>query len=515
MRRQEIQLMAQARRGDATARCEVGRRYLLGVGGFPRHVALGLEYLEHPSLNGTAAPVRIVAESLPLEQLLELGQTEALARAAAAGSIAAQVKWGAWCTVGGAGLADGLVWLRSAAHSGHDGARRACRALIDAPAEDAALTVLQQLGGPAINGAEVARWTARRALESRDLPRLCSGLRTAAALAGTADESLMTMVAAAVRLAEESRQLLSGMPAVLVRDSLQHRAARGDRDAAFTLGRAVCGMDCDALPPGVFTDQQNMRRGAALLLRAADAGCDGAWLCLYRLHSDRRNSVANPQLARFFLEKAAAQGQLEALRRLGALQLRESASLNETEQAIASLYQAAELGDGLACALLRSLVLPLAWSDEEAALAIAQVRPVDPCLATRLALSRAFGLTKLEALTVDPVDGLRPWGLVVGRNPFISQVRLSAPRAIPANSTPALDTARQAAAFFGQSRVCSDTVEGDLRARSLRQRRLFDRLDLDDTMFFSDASSMTLESLRLGTKWAFRARQPLTQALAA
>jgi hypothetical protein len=164
---------------------------------------------------------------------------------------------------------------------------------------------------------------------------------------------------------------------------------------------------------------------------------------------------------------------------------------------------------------LRSLVLPLAWSDEEAALAIAQVRPVDPCLATRLALSRAFGLTKLEALTVDPVDGLRPWGLVVGRNPFISQVRLSAPRAIPANSTPALDTARQAAAFFGQSRVCSDAVEGDLRARSLRQRRLFDRLDLDDTMFFSDASSMTLESLRLGTKWAFRARQPLTQALAA
>ena len=515
MRRQEIQLMAHARQGDAIARCEVGRRYLLGVLGFPRHVALGLEYLEHPSLNGMAAPARIVAESLPLEQLLELGQTEALARAAAAGSIAAQVKWGAWCTVGGPGLAEGQGWLRSAAHSGHDGARRACRALIDAPAEDAALTVLQQLGGPAINGAEVARWTARRALESRDLPRLCSCLRTAVTLAGTADESLMTMVAAAVRLAEATRQVLSGLPATLLRDSLQHRAARGDRDAAFTLGRAVCGMDCDALPPGVFADQQNMRRGAALLLRAADAGCDGAWLRLYRLHSDRRNSVANPQLARFFLEKAAAKGQLEALRKLGALQLRESASLDETEQAIASLYQAAELGDGLARTLLLSLVLPLAWSDEEAALAIAQVRPVDPCLATRLALSRSFGLTKLEALTVDPVDGLRPWGLVVGRNPFISQVRLSAPRAIPANSTPALDTARQAAAFFGQSRVSSDAVEGDLRARSLRQRRLFDRLDLDDTMFFSDASSMMLESLRLGTKWAFRARQPLTQALAA
>ena len=515
MRRQEIQLMALARQGNANARCEVGRRYLLGVGGFARHVNLGLEYLAHPSLNGVAAPAWIVAESLPLEQLLELGQTEALARAATAGSIAAQVKWGAWCTVGGPGLAEGLGWLRAAAHTGHDGARRACRALIDAPAEDAALTVLRQLDGPAINGAEVARWMARRALESHDLPRLCSCLRTAAALAGTADESLMTMVAEAVRLAEASRQVLSDLPAALIRDSLQHRAARGDRDAAFTLGRAVCGMDCDALPHGVFADQQNLRRGAALLLRVADAGCDSAWLCLYRLHADRRNSVANPQMARFFLEKAAAQGQIEALRKLGALQLRESASLNETEQAIGSLYQAAELGDGLARALLRSLVLPLAWSEEEADLAIAQVRPVDLCLATRLALSRAFGLTKLEALTVDPVDGLRPWGLVVGRNPFISQVRLSAPRAIPASTAPALDTARQAAAFFGQSRVRSDAVEGDLRARSLRQRRLFDRLDLEEAMFFSDANSMTLDSLRLGTKWAFRARQPLNQAMAA
>ena len=515
MRRQEIQLMSQARQGDANARCEVGRRYLLGVLGFPRHLNTGLEYLQHPSLAGMAAPARIVAECLALEQLLELGQTGTLARAAAAGSMMAQVKWGAWCAVGGQGLAEGLEWLRLAAHRGHDGARRACRALSEAPVEDAAVTVLRELGGPDLNGLEVARWVARRALDGHDLPRLCEGLRTAAALAGAADEALMAMVAEAARLAEASQQVLSGLPAALIRDSLQYSAARGDREAAFTLGRAVCGMACDALPAGVFADLQNLRRGAALLLRAADAGCDRAWFCLYRLHADRRNSVANPQLARFFLEKAAAQGQVEALRKLGALQLRESTNLNETEQAIHWLHQAAELGDSHARALLRSLVLPLMSSDEEAALAVGQVRPADAWLAIRLALSRAFGLTKLEALTVDPVDGLRPWGLVVGRNPFISQVRLSAPRAIPANTALALDTARQAAAFFGQPRIRSGAVEGDLRARSLRQRRLFERLDLDEAMFFSDASSMTLESLRQGTKWAYRARQPLTQALAA
>ena len=57
-------------------------------------------------------------------------------------------------------------------------------------------------------------------------------------------------------------------------------------------------------------------------------------------------------------------------------------------------------------------------------------------------------------------------------------------------------------------------VEGDLRRRSVRQRRAFEKHSLDDAMFFANATSMTLESLRLGPKWAFRARQPLRTALA-
>ena len=58
-------------------------------------------------------------------------------------------------------------------------------------------------------------------------------------------------------------------------------------------------------------------------------------------------------------------------------------------------------------------------------------------------------------------------------------------------------------------------TEGDLRRRSLRQRRAFDRLGLDEAMFFADASAADLDALRLGSKWAFRARGPLNLALAA
>src|SRR5438874_1015692 len=45
MRRQDIQLRALARQGDPSACCEIGRRYLLGVDGFARHVTSGLGYL--------------------------------------------------------------------------------------------------------------------------------------------------------------------------------------------------------------------------------------------------------------------------------------------------------------------------------------------------------------------------------------------------------------------------------------------------------------------------------------
>jgi hypothetical protein len=278
---------------------------------------------------------------------------------------------------------------------------------------------------------------------------------------------------------------------------------------------SACGIADDALLPAVFADSINIRRGAAYLLRAADAGCDDAWLHLYRLHADHRLSVSNPQMARFFLEKAATRGQAQAQRKLGALMLREAGSLAESEQAIHWLHQAARHGDAHAGELLSSLVLPVEGRDEDALSAIEQIRRAEPWLAVRLQLSRAFGLTKLEALCVDPSGGLRPWGLVVGKNPFISQIRLSAPRAIPATSQAALTVAREAASFFAQARRDALAIEGDLRRRSLRQRRAFERHGLDDAMFFAAATSTTLESLRLGPKWAFRAKQPLRMALAA
>ena len=516
MRRQDIQLLALARQGDTAARCEAGRRYLLGVDGFPQHIATGLDYLNHANVRALPQAARIVAESLALEDILQLQQEDALAQAAAAGSAPAQVKLGVWLCVRHGKVEEGARWLDRAGAAGHEAAIRAMAALRQPDAEDPMTAFLETLTTSGdLNGPLVATIAAQQARAARDLPRLAGSLRTALALAPTLSSELAELVAAAVQLAEAEAKPLVGIEPQSIEDALDMRTGRGDRDAAYALGRALCGIPCGVLAPATLAAGPNMRKGVALLLRAADGGCDEAWLHLYRMHGDHRLSVANPQMARFCLEKAALGGQTEAQRKLGALILRAADTLADSEQAIEWLHLAAAKQDPHAHGLMQSLVLPLEGSDAAAEAAIELVRRDDPWLAVRMQLSRHFGLTKLEALCVDPADGLRPWGLVVGKNPFIAQIRLSAARAVPALSEAALEAARRAASFFGQSSRDAQAFEGDLRRRSLRQRRAFERHALDEAMFFATASSMTLEALRLGPKWAFRAKAPLQLALAA
>ena len=516
MRRQDIQLLALARQGDTAARCEAGRRYLSGTDGFPQHIATGLDYLNHPNVRDLPQAARIIAESLALEDILQLRQEGALQQAAAGGSAAAQVKLGVWLCVRHGRLEEGARWLDRAGAAGHEAAVRAMAALRQPDVDDPMTGFLDTLTTSGdLKGALVATISAQQALAERDLRRLAASLRTALALTPTLTGELAELVAATVTLAEESAEPLVGIDPHAVETALDMRTSRGDRDAAYALGRALCGIPSGVLAPEALAASPNMRKGVALLLRAADGGCEEAWLHLYRMHGDHRLSVANPQMARFCLEKAALGGQTEAQRKLGALILRAADTLADSEQALQWLHKAAAAGDPHATGLMQSLVLPLDGDDAEADAAVELVRRDDPWLAVRMQLSRQFGLTKLEALCVDPAEGLRPWGLVVGKNPFISQIRLSAARAIPAMSEPAMEAARRAAAFFGQSSRDAQSFEGDLRRRSLRQRRAFERHGLDESMFFAAATSMTLEALRFGPKWAFRAKEPLQLALAA
>jgi TPR repeat protein len=512
MRRQNIQLLSAMRQGDVAARCEVGRRYLLGIEGFPKHTQTGLACLTHPSARGLPQAAIAMAEGLPLDELMRTPHADVLRRAAFAGSTLAQLRLAAWEMTCPDRRADALAWIAAAANAGSVPARHFTQSLsAERVTAQATLRLFTQVR--LVDGGAVALAAARIAYDEHDLARLVHCLQVALDLTAPVTPALCELVGLAVRLAEEMDQPITLADPATIQACLSHQAQRGDAAAAYALGRALAGIACGCLAPEQLAASHNLRKGTALLLRAADGGRDTAWLHLYVLHADGRSSVANPQMARFFLEKAAAAGQCVAQRKLGALQLRDAGDLAATERAIAWLFQAASQQDAQAQGLLRSLVLPIEGPEDEAWAIADELQRSDPCLAQRLRLSRNFGLTKLEALTVDPCGGERAWGLVVGRNPFIAQARVSAPRAVPAVTRRALQDLHTAAAFFARAGE-SEGYEGDFRRRSRRQRGIFEVRGIDERLFFAVASSARLDSLRQGPKWALRSKAALRTALA-
>lgn len=513
MRRQDIQLRAAARQGDTCASLEMARRYLLGIGDFPRNLQSGLEYLSKPGARGGQDADRLVAECLGLEEILQYGCLGMLQRAAEFNPVA-QVKFAAWMLACGE-EAQAVLHLKKASRAGRNSATRALIACGDLAAADRLRIMLQCLQeGEGLDARGILLASARQALACRNVGRLTCALAAAVQLGSSVDREICELVCSAVDLAQADGGCLAGLTADSIEACLEQRCAESHAASWFTLGRALSGISCGSLAPERLVRRLNLRKGSALLVRAADAGYGTAWLHLHRLSDDYRSSVANPQMGRFYLEKAAASGEPEAQRRLGAVMLKESRSLSDTEQGIAWLFEAARQHDGHAESLLASLVLPVDGQDAAAWAAIARIETLDAWLAMRLRVSRRFGLTKLEALTLEPVEGERPWGVVVGRNPFISQTRVSAPRAIPALSVEALADLHSAADFVRRRRRDGAALEGDLRGRCTSQVRTFNQLKLDERLFFASATSSVREAVRIGSRWAHRTKDTLSLALA-
>lgn len=515
MRKNDIRLLAAARQGDLAARCEIGRRYLTGTNGFPRHLTQGLEHLGHPALADSPQAASIVAEHLPLHEIVQAGQMHMLQRAAGASSVPAWIKLGVWASLTELTAKPAIEWFAKAGKAG-------------SPLAPSLLEAVGRGLGPDLQGL-VACLGANRdfdleallkdaiGLALRDSQGLLLGrlIGAAARLQPSAASPLPLVVCDALWRAQELADFRLAGAATDIERVLEIGVRRGSPCAALLLGRALCGLGTGADGPSRLTEHSNMRKGAALLLRAADAGLGEAWMLLYRVHSDHGASVANPQMARFCLEKAAATGNPVAQRLLGALTLRSASTIEDSEQGIQWLYEAATQGDEYARDVLYTVVLPVAGSQETANAVIDAVRSDDPWLAWRLRIARDFGLTRLEALSVDIVSGSRSWGLVVGQNPFVVQAKLAAPRAIPALTSRALTHLHEASVLMRQNRPIGGAFEGDLRQRTVRLRRQLASHAVPDDLFFARASASTLDRLRGGAKWAFHARDSLRQALAA
>ncbi len=512
MRRQDLQLLNRARSGDAASRCELARRYLMGDEGFARSREQAMHYLQLSLVRDELQAHMVLADGLALHELLEHGHMVSLERAARAGSPGSQCKLALWLSLTERSPLAGRYWYDMAARSGHPEAESAL-SLVDASTQ-AQLDLLRlHTRSQPSHAVAIAREAVLHLAQGKDT----AALQRATATMIDAAPTMTPLVADTVlRVIEHARaQAYWPQPACVdpFEASLEDCAARGSVEAARILGLAYCGIEDGALSPQSITSHRNLRKGAALLLRAADGGLADVWHVLYRIHADNRSSVANPQMARFFLEKSATTGDADAQRRLGTLILRAASTLHESEQALHWLHCAAAQGDAAARDVMRTLILPVDGDDEAAGAAIEAIMRDSPALACRLRTARDFGLTRVEALCVDLMAGVRPWGLVVGENRYLAQARLAQPRAIPALDDGVHQRLRRSAAYFEQARLDRTVSEGDLRGRSARLRRLLSSYGLEESMFFARASSQQLDKLRHGPKWAFVARDVLLQAV--
>lgn len=163
------------------------------------------------------------------------------------------------------------------------------------------------------NTAVVALASAREALAAGDVRNAALALQTGMVVDRLGFLKLANRELCELVWLSERRGLpIEGLTAKDLQEPLEHAAEQNDARALFTLGRALCSITCGPNAPRSLVSRQDMRRGVALLVRAASAGCADAWLHLYVVTSSGPASVKNLKMAQFCRSKAAAAGLLES-----------------------------------------------------------------------------------------------------------------------------------------------------------------------------------------------------------
>lgn len=499
MRREDLQLSQLAKTGDTEACLKLGEAYLTGSPGIAKNTSIGISYLRLAIPKAEQRVASCLAKNLSLRELISEDLAFALRQAAEVDEIA-RLKLSAW------------HFLRCEPDMGISWLRRCQTRLIESNAIDSQIPsvskILESLYAlRVINPKDVSYVIESEARSALDENRLDKSIQMISMLSMSCrsvalDPVFHQLICDIVAYAEKFRRDLGCLSKSMIEQSLERCSANGDLNACHILGRSLAGYPCGHLPADRLVRSQNLRKSVALLLRCADAGMSIAWLHLFRICSDYRSSVANPTMAKFCLEKAAKHGIVEAERCLGIIILRESLDIDSMATGMKLLHSSAHKGDSLAKTLLCSFVLPVSGLEEDAEAAILEIQSVTPMLAMRLRLARAFGLTKLEALSMNITTTIRPWGLVLEKNTLVAKGKLSEPRVIPATSTYAMNCLDIASALFTSNSLESTIFEGSLRARSLQLRRLLQKLHVQEKIFFSSASSQERESTRVGAKWA-------------
>lgn len=501
MRLDDIRLWDAARGGEPKACIEIAARYFRGGNGLPQNFQLGLAYLQQQLNENRPPAVLLVGDSVPLEVLMAQKCRATLEEAAQLGSTGACLKLGIWLMLRRADREDGIRWIKRSERSDQEWGNQT----YDDPREFARVLRMTK-PCEIIDRSGVALSGAHGALKESDVQNACYCIQAAADLAPQ-DGRLAEAVSLTVQLSAINHGELV-LPVDLVESSLWSRSEHGEIEAQFGLGCALGGFSYGHLAPRQLVRRTKPRYAASLLLRAADAGRSDAWLNLSEMESDYTSSAANRKMSRFFLEKAAKSGVLQAQRKLGAVLLKEATSVEKAEVGVHWLSQAAEKGDLDAAELLRTLILPLPQLPTEYENSVIEkVRAINPELGARLALARALHLTRHETMTFNAKPNIRSWGLCMrGTTKENPKGRL-----VPAITPHMKSELQNALLFFNATSAVENAL---VHQRSRVQRQVFKALSIPEPLFFAKEIGRSWSHYGFGRHWAVRVEPLLSAALA-
>ncbi|HWZ48800.1 MAG TPA: hypothetical protein VNX00_11365 [Herbaspirillum sp.] len=242
-----------------------------------------------------------------------------------------------------------------------------------------------------------------------------------------------------------------------------------DKQAQFALGLSYARMRADGARSAIGNGSAHYKKAVRWLTLAGEGGLADAWYALSRIFLKPEFSQRSLADAQFHLECAAEMGHAAAQLECGISAWRNRRDdVSNDVRAVYWLQKAACQGNREAMTLLAKItdaVAPVAWAEQAQRQLTRAIINAYPFLAARIELAVLFGLAQAEALLIDINDADRGHCLVVD---IRAQYARSKRRLIP------VDHGEQRAALHRIGRLFEDVdcsingLEGNYRQRLYR-----------------------------------------------
>jgi TPR repeat protein len=445
--REELLIIRAARAGQAAAQLSLGKRYLFGGSGLPKSLPTALYWLDRAAHQDEKDAWLLIGSHVPFETAQQSPQPSKLcvwyeraydAGVAQAGLVLAklvlaQVKG----AVSESMRSKALRALQTAAQAGIAEAQWLLAQHVrppptdtpsDVPAMVKEQAVMESDASSRIDNDVMLEWATRAAQSG------VTEARHALADHAWATRDYRDFVRWAVPLAREFASRCAASDAAL-RPPDSHElnllsrcadamfmsadqdpgeavrfwecAARaGERNAQFSLGLWFARMDVAGRRVPRIPGTANYKKSIRWLSLAAEQGVADAWYALSRIYLKPECSQRNLVEAQRYLERAAEAGHAPAQLELGITAWRTRRDQESKDvRAVYWLQKASAQGSAEARALLAKIAgcaASAAWAQDALRRLTRESASTYPLLAARLELAALFGLSRPEALLLDP-----------------------------------------------------------------------------------------------------------------